>query len=135
MFGEDFNVHATDAELLGIVVALVFVDLAVFRIWVWIGWDWIVVIAWFVNHDGLAVEVVVRKELSRIFEVHHGEVKLVMLFLDARATADDLLEGGHGLDVLIKHDELAGLGVDSCGQQLGGGGDHGELALGIDEVV
>jgi hypothetical protein len=48
---------------------------------------------------------------------------------------DDLLEQRHRLDVLVQHDELAGLGVDARAHQLGRGGDHRVGLLGVDEVV
>ncbi len=58
-----------------------------------------------------------------------------MIFAQTGAASDDLFELGHGLDALIQDDEFAGLGIDACGHQLGGGDDDGVSAFGVDEVV
>ena len=55
--------------------------------------------------------------------------------MDAGAPAHDLLELDHGLDALVEHDELAGLGVHAGRQELRGGGDDRIAALGVDEVI
>ena len=71
----------------------------------------------------VAVEVRVGKERGGPLEVHDGEEELVVVLVDARAAADDLLELGHRVDAPVEHDELAGLGIDAGGHQLRGGGD------------
>ena len=60
---------------------------------------------------------------------------LAVLLIDARAATDDLLELGHGLDALVEHNQLAGLCVNACCQQLGCRGDDGIARLRIDEIV
>ena len=66
----------------------------------------------------VAVEVRVGEERGGPLEVHDGEEELVVVLVDARAAADDLLELGHRLDALVEHDQLAGLGIDAGGHQL-----------------
>ena len=58
-----------------------------------------------------------------------------MLFIQPRATADDLLEQRHGLDVLVQHHQLAGLGIDTRAHELAGDGNHRIGAVGVDKVV
>ncbi len=88
-----------------------------------------------VNLHGIAIKRRIGKELGRLLEIQDGEPVFIEVFVDACAAADDLFEFGHGLDALIQNDELAGLGVDASGHQLGGGGDNGVLAFRKDEVV
>ena len=83
----------------------------------------------------LAVKVLVGKQLGSALEVQNSEPGLAEVFTQAGATANDLLEQRHGLDVLIQHDELAGLRVHAGAHELGGGGDDGIVLLWIDEVV
>jgi hypothetical protein len=83
----------------------------------------------------VAVEVLVGKELGGALEVQDGEPALAQVFAQAGAAADDLLEQRHGLDVLVQHDELAGLRVHPGAHELGGGGDHRVGLFGVDEVV
>ena len=88
-----------------------------------------------VDLDRVAVEVRVGKEAGGALEIHDGEPGLAVVLEDAGATADDLLEGGHGLDALVEDDELAGLGIHAGVQQLGGGDDDRIAAFGQDEVI
>ena len=71
----------------------------------------------------IAVEVRVGEQRGGPLEVHDGEEELVVVLVDARAAADDLLELGHRLDALVEHDQLAGLRIDAGGHQLRGRGD------------
>ena len=85
----------------------------------------VVVLAGFLHAHGIAIEILVGKERGDVSEIHDGEVVLPEILIDAGAAADDLLELGHGADVRVEDDELAGLGVHASGHQLGGGGDDG----------
>ena len=76
-----------------------------------------------VNLHRVAIKIRVDKQFGGLFEIDDGEEVLVVIFVDARATANDLLELGHRLDALIQHDELAGLGIHARGHQFGGGRD------------
>ena len=88
-----------------------------------------------VNLYGLAVKVFVSKQFGGALEVEDGEELLAVLFIQPRATADDLLEQRHGLDVLVQHHQLAGLGIDPRAHELAGDGNHGVCAVGVDKVV
>ena len=46
-----------------------------------------------------------------------------------------MLEQRHGLDVLVQHDQLAGLGIHTGAHQLGGGGNHRVALARVNEVV
>jgi hypothetical protein len=59
----------------------------------------------------VAVEGGVGEELGGALEVQDGEPALAQVFAQAGAAADDLLEQRHRLDVLVQHDELAGLRI------------------------
>ena len=115
-----------------------------------IGWQWIgavddiaqafigvVDVCRFDHHDALrlAVETRIGKQLGSLLEVENGEPELAVLVVDTGATADDLLELGHGLDVLVQHHQLAGLGIDASGHQLGSGGNDRIGLFRVDEVV
>ena len=63
------------------------------------------------------------KSSVAFLEIEDGEPEFVVAIVDTGAAADDLLELGHGLDVLVEHHELAGFSIDAGGHQLGGGGD------------
>src|SRR5690606_25112616 len=91
--------------------------------------------AWLIDLDGIAVESRIGEQLGRFLEVENGEPVLVEVFIYARPATDDLLELGHGLDTLIQHNKLAGLGIDARGHQLGSGRDDGVFAFREDEVV
>ena len=67
----------------------------------------------FVDLHRIAVEIGVGKQRGGPLEVHDGEEELVVVLVDARAAADDLLELGHGVDAAVEHDEVAGLGIDA----------------------
>ena len=82
-----------------------------------------------------AVKVFVGKEFGGALEVNDGEPGLAQVFAQARAPANDLLEQRHGLDVLVEHDELAGLRVHAGAHELGGGGNDRVGFFGIDKVV
>ena len=87
-----------------------------------------------VDHHGLAVEIRVSKQTRGALEIHDGEVELLVVLAQAGAATDDLLELGHRVDVLVQHDELAGFGIHSGGEQLGGGGDDRVKLVVVDEV-
>ncbi|MNG85936.1 hypothetical protein D3C85_821590 [compost metagenome] len=91
----------------------------------------------FDHHDTLrlAVETGIGKQLGSLLEVENGKPKLAVLVVDTGATADDLLELGHGLDVLVQHHQLAGFGIDASGHQLGGSSDDRIGLFRVDEVV
>ena len=58
-----------------------------------------------------------------------------VVLVDTGAATNDLLELGHGADVRVENDQLAGLRINAGGHQLGGGGDD-RISLGrIDEGV
>lgn len=65
-----------------------------------------------------AIKVLVGKVLGSALEVDNGEPAFAVLFVDACAAPDHLLEFGHGLDTLIQHDQLAGFGIHARGHQL-----------------
>ncbi|MNL10776.1 hypothetical protein D3C87_1315870 [compost metagenome] len=46
-----------------------------------------------------------------------------------------MLELGHRFDVLVEHDQLAGLSIDAGGHQLAGGGNHRVAFFRVDEVI
>ena len=58
-----------------------------------------------------------------------------MLLIDARATPDDLLELGHGLNTLVQNDQLARLCINTRCQKLGCGSDDRIARFRVDEVV
>jgi hypothetical protein len=88
----------------------------------------------FVDHHRFAIEIRVGEQAGGALEVHDGEVELLVVLAQAGATADDLFELGHRVDVLVQHDELAGLGINAGGQQLGGGDDDRVRFVVVDEV-
>ena len=94
-----------------------------------------IVRAGFVDLHRFAVKGGIGKEGGGPLEVHDGEVELAVLLVDAGAAADDLLELGHGVDALVEHDQVAGLGVHPGGHELRGGGDHRIGRFRVDEVV
>src|SRR5690606_7265416 len=81
--------------------------------------------AWLINLHGIAVESRICKKFGCFLEIENGEPVFVEVFVDTRSATDDLLEFSHGLDTLIQHDELAGLGIDARSHQLGSGCDDG----------
>ena len=105
------------------------------RVWVIVGRNGRVIWPWFVDLDRVTVEVLVSEQLCRLPEVHDGEVELVVVFVDSCATADDLLELGHGLDASVQDDQLAGLRIHTRRHQPAGGHDDGTDALRVNEVV
>ncbi|MNF66855.1 hypothetical protein D3C84_486540 [compost metagenome] len=88
-----------------------------------------------VDHHRVAVEGRVGKQLGGLFEVHDGEPVLAVVFVNASAATDDLLELGHRFDVLVEHNQLAGLSIDAGGHQLAGGGNHRVALFRVDEVI
>ena len=91
--------------------------------------------AWLIDLHGIAVESRIGEQLGRFLEIEDGEPVLVKVLVDARSATDDLLEFSHGLDALIQHNELAGLGVHAGGHQLAGGGNHRVAFFRVDEVI
>ena len=63
-------------------------------------------------------EIRVGEEAGGPFEIHDREPGFAVVLQDARATTDDLFEGGHRLDALVQDNEFAGLGIDAGIQQL-----------------
>ena len=76
-----------------------------------------------VHFDG-AVPVRVGEKASHIAEVHDVETEFAFALTDARTTTHYLLEFGHRVDVLVKHDEFHHLAVDAGGEQFAGGCDN-----------
>ena len=89
----------------------------------------------FVYLHRLAVEVRVGKMAGCASEVHQGEVEFVGVLVDAGASADDLLEFGHGPDFAVQHDQPAGLGINAGGEQPRGGDQHGVSGFRVNEVT
>src|SRR5690348_819102 len=83
----------------------------------------------------IAIEGRIGEQLGGFLEIHDGEPVLVVVLVDTRTAADDLLELGHRLDVLVENDQLAGLRIHAGGHQLAGGGDDRVALFRIDEVV
>ena len=94
-------------------------------------------LAWagLVDLHWVTVEGRVGKQLGGALEVEDGEPALAQVFAQPRAPADDLFEQRHRLDVLVQHDQLAGLRIHARAHQLGSGGDDRVGLLGVDEVV
>ncbi|VXG75735.1 hypothetical protein CDS [Salmonella enterica subsp. enterica serovar Derby] len=82
-----------------------------------------------------AVEAFVGEQFGCLFEVEDGEPQLAVAFINAGTAADDLLEFGHRLNVLVQHHQFAGLCVDAGGHQLGGGGDNRIGFFGVNKVI
>ncbi|GAR76271.1 hypothetical protein NGUA18_04194 [Salmonella enterica] len=82
-----------------------------------------------------AVKTFVGEQFGSLFEIEDGEPQLAVAFINAGAAADDLLEFGHRLNVLVQHHQFAGLCVDAGGHQLGGGGDNRILFFGVNKVI
>ena len=131
---DDPSIYAADAELVGPLLLLNANGLILFP-WLRIGRHRTIPATGLVDHRRLAVEIRVAEQLGGLLEVHDGEEPFVVLLVDAGAPADDLLEAGHGVDTLVQHDELAGLGIHSGGEQFGGGGDDGKGTFRVNEVV
>ena len=68
-------------------------------------------------------------------EIHQSEVELAGVLVHAGATAEDLLELGHGADLAVEHDQAAGLDINAGGEQPRGGDQHGMFGFRVDEVV
>ncbi len=101
------------------------------RIW----WNDGIVRRWFIDLHRIAIEGRIREQCSRALEIHDREKKLVVVLIDARAAPDDLLELGHRVDVLIEHNQMAGLCIHTGGHKLRSRRDHREGGFGIDEVI
>src|SRR5262245_50581590 len=64
-----------------------------------------------------------------------SEEEFIVVFVNARASTDNLLELGHRIDAAVQHDEMTGLGVHAGGHEPGGRGDDGKSRFRIDEVI
>ena len=89
----------------------------------------------FIDLHRITVKIWIGEKLSGFLEVDDGEIVFAVIFVDASATSDYLLELGHGLDALVEHDQFAGLSIDTGGHEFGGGGDDGIWALGKDKII
>lgn len=87
------------------------------------------------DDDGLAIEIRITEELSRLLEIHDREEELVVVLIDAGPTPDDLFEHGHRVDGAIQHDELAGLRIDAGRQKLGGSCDDRIRLFRVNKIV
>ena len=133
VLGEDVGGLAVDVEFAALLVFLVVFDdadegalptavgaaicagVGVCGRYGWFGIGEIDFVVWSYFHDldGFAVEGGITEEAGGVAEVHDGEVAFAEVFADAGAAADDLFELGHGVDVLIEHNQMAGLGIDA----------------------
>ena len=88
-----------------------------------------------------AVPVGIGEQPRHVAEIHHHEEALAVLFAQAGAAPDDLLELRHGADHLVEDDQLRHLAVRARGKQLrrrrddrirrGHGNEVVELALAV----
>ena len=83
----------------------------------------------------VAIKIGVGKVVGRTFEIEDGEPGLAKVFAQTCATADDLLEQGHRADVLIQHDEFAGLRVNAGAHKLRRRGDDRKRLFRVNEIV
>ncbi|SVJ78483.1 Uncharacterised protein [Klebsiella pneumoniae] len=82
-----------------------------------------------------AVKALVGEQFSGLFKIENSEPQLTVAFINAGAAADDLLEFGHRLNVLVQHHQFAGLCVDAGGHQFGGSGDNRIGLFGVNKVI
>jgi hypothetical protein len=68
-------------------------------------------------------------------KVDDREEKLSEVLVDACTAADDLLELGHRLDVLVERDDFACLRVDTGRQKFRGCNNDRVLRFGVNEVI
>ena len=94
-----------------------------------------IIVLWLVDLHRITIEIRVREQRGRPLEVHDREKELVVIFVDARAATDDLLELRHGVDALVEHDQMACLGINAGRHELRSRGDDRECRFRIDEVV
>ena len=77
----------------------------------------------------------ISKKSCDVTEVHNGEMGFPVLLSDSCTTTDNLLELGHRVDSLVKHNELHHLAVNSCRQKFAGCCDDGVFGCNRDEII
>ena len=82
-----------------------------------------------------AVEVWVDELGRDVAEVEDVEEELALGGVDARSASDHLLELGHGLDLLVKHDKAAGLAVHAGFEEFARRDDCRIRLVRVDEVI
>ena len=93
-----------------------------------------VVLPRLINLNRLAVELRIGEVVGGAPEIHQREVEFAGVLVHAGATAEDLLELGHGADLAVEHDQAAGLDINPGGEQPRGGDQHGMFGFRVDEV-
>ena len=81
------------------------------------------------NNNRVTIEFRVGKQAAGISEIHDGKILFAVVRFQTSASTDDLLKLGHGIDVVVQHNQLARFAVNAGCHQFGGGNNYGVGAI------